>query len=406
MRERERERTLPAENLLKVTAIHRWALGAVACCSLVFFLTGALLMTSSHSKVFRTCSVKGVLYTRCEHQNMLYYGEHSCGPTPAAAAAAAIAAGAHRNGRVTTPTHQGAGTTPSQCAGFQPAGSSGRSTNSKSSARGGSSPVRSTPPGNTFGVGGSAAFVGSEKRDDQTVAAALRDFFIAIALCHTVNVTEKEKVSLDLTSDGDAETTFEYASISPDEDALVRAAAMPSVGVQLAGRTSTSIDLLLTDNAVDDSGGAAAGSDDESITRAEGGEEAPRPRQRRVTYKLLHVCAFESNRMRMSVLVEDPDGNVHLFCKGADSAVLAKCVPEQGKPKYSGVDERTHRHLRDFSRAGFRTLAVASRILTPAEVAQFWAKLNAATRRIAGLSIPRCPLHATHCPLPPAPCTL
>jgi phospholipid-translocating ATPase len=38
-------------------------------------------------------------------------------------------------------------------------------------------------------------------------------------------------------------------------------------------------------------------------------------------YKLLNVLEFTSTRKRMSVIVEDQNGNKTLMCKGADSII-------------------------------------------------------------------------------------
>lgn len=35
-------------------------------------------------------------------------------------------------------------------------------------------------------------------------------------------------------------------------------------------------------------------------------------------YKLLNLLEFNSSRKRMSVIVRDEDGQIFLFCKGAD----------------------------------------------------------------------------------------
>ena len=43
-----------------------------------------------------------------------------------------------------------------------------------------------------------------------------------------------------------------------------------------------------------------------------------------VTYKLLHVLEFSSARKRMSVILEKDDGQVVLYCKGADSILLKR----------------------------------------------------------------------------------
>ena len=38
-------------------------------------------------------------------------------------------------------------------------------------------------------------------------------------------------------------------------------------------------------------------------------------------YQLLNVCEFTSTRKRMSCIFRDPQGNLVLMCKGADSVI-------------------------------------------------------------------------------------
>ncbi len=44
-------------------------------------------------------------------------------------------------------------------------------------------------------------------------------------------------------------------------------------------------------------------------------------------YKLLHLIEFNSDRKRMSVIVRTEDGRVMIVCKGADSIINARLVP-------------------------------------------------------------------------------
>jgi magnesium-transporting ATPase (P-type) len=38
-------------------------------------------------------------------------------------------------------------------------------------------------------------------------------------------------------------------------------------------------------------------------------------------FELLHVCEFSSTRKRMSVVLRKDDGQLILYCKGADSII-------------------------------------------------------------------------------------
>jgi magnesium-transporting ATPase (P-type) len=103
--------------------------------------------------------------------------------------------------------------------------------------------------------------------------------------------------------DGDGAAQLQYSSTSPDEEALVRAAALPSVGIRLLSRSPTTIVLDTVQHG-------------------------------RVHHTVLDVCEFKSSRMRMSVVAESPSGEVTIYTKGADNVVLSRIstgqVPDDG----------------------------------------------------------------------------
>ena len=41
-------------------------------------------------------------------------------------------------------------------------------------------------------------------------------------------------------------------------------------------------------------------------------------------YELLNVIEFTSTRKRMTVLVRDPEGQIRLYCKGADTMIMER----------------------------------------------------------------------------------
>lgn len=45
------------------------------------------------------------------------------------------------------------------------------------------------------------------------------------------------------------------------------------------------------------------------------------------TFQVLNIMDFTSDRGRMSVIARCPDGTIRLFCKGADTKVLAIVTP-------------------------------------------------------------------------------
>lgn len=126
-----------------------------------------------------------------------------------------------------------------------------------------------------------------------------------------------------------------YTSSSPDEETLVEAASEKDIGVELVNRTQDALQLRLDAS--------------DKLT----------------TYKILHVCEFDSHRMRMSVLAETPDGQTVLYCKGADNRVFDRSDILAN----TALLNHTHAHLKRFSREGLRTLAVAHRVFSASDAA-------------------------------------
>jgi magnesium-transporting ATPase (P-type) len=77
-------------------------------------------------------------------------------------------------------------------------------------------------------------------------------------------------------------------------------------------------------------------------------------------FQLLNTLEFSSNRKRMSVIVRDQDGNIMLFCKGADSVMI---------PRIGNTDqvEDMNNSLMIYSMLGLRTLVLGSRCLDQKE---------------------------------------
>ena len=107
----------------------------------------------------------------------------------------------------------------------------------------------------------------------------INKFLLALALCHTIIISEKP--------DGD----FSYNASSPDELALVNAARY--FGCTFYKRNDDNQMLIKFEN-----------------------ED--------LEFKLLKVFEFNSNRKRMSVIIQDKLGQIKLICKGADSVILKR----------------------------------------------------------------------------------
>ncbi|KAK2868944.1 hypothetical protein Q7C36_000815 [Tachysurus vachellii] len=141
-----------------------------------------------------------------------------------------------------------------------------------------------------------------------------REFFTALALCHTV-VCEW--------NDGFPH----YQAASPDEQALVCAAR--ELGWVFLSRTRDS--LMVSEL---------------GITRQ---------------YNLLALLEFTSKRRCMSVLVRTPEGAIKLYCKGADAVILARS--HEGT-----LHEDSIKHsLEVFAQSCLRTFCVAVRLVSEAQ---------------------------------------
>ncbi|XP_033119823.1 probable phospholipid-transporting ATPase IF [Anneissia japonica] len=163
----------------------------------------------------------------------------------------------------------------------------------------------------------------------------LKEFLLCMGLCHTVHVhKDSERNGIDST---DSNVPLDYQASSPDEKALVEAAAR--FGVKFLGGTSEYLEVEI----------------DSKVKR----------------YELLHVLEFDPTRKCMSSIVKTPEGEIRLLCKGAESTILHKSV--------SGNVEATLQHVNDYAVLGLRTLCFGYRILSPEVYNDFHEKLAEAS---------------------------
>ena len=155
-------------------------------------------------------------------------------------------------------------------------------------------------------------------------ARLINGFFTALALCHTA-----------LTSIDPETGAIQYKAQSPDEAALVQAAA--DVGFVFRGRDKDELTL--------------------QTPFSETYEK----------YTLLNILEFNSARKRMSVIVrklsdeegEEEGGRVFLLTKGADNVIFERLEP--GNEEFKS---KTERHLDEFASEGLRTLTLAFKVLS------------------------------------------
>ena len=183
-------------------------------------------------------------------------------------------------------------------------------------------------------------------------------FFSVLALCHTVLASV------------DPETGHvEYKAQSPDEAALVRAAA--DAGFVFRGRDK---EILRLETPFAFS----------SAPRSTMASPSPpssshhRPSTKRIEeYELLNLLDFTSARKRMSVIIRRRGGHgrILLLTKGADNIIFDRL--KKGDAGNDGLKEITGKHLDEFAGEGLRTLTLAYKY-------------------VSGKSLP--PLHMVHSP--------
>ncbi|KAH1096056.1 hypothetical protein J1N35_012977 [Gossypium stocksii] len=169
---------------------------------------------------------------------------------------------------------------------------------------------------------------------DERIAAHL--FFLTLAACNTVIPI----VSLDASSSHGSSDSWgevkaiDYQGESPDEQALVSAAS--AYGYTLHERTSGHIVIDINGD--------------------------------KLRLDVLGLHEFDSVRKRMSVVIRFPDNTVKVLVKGADSTMFSILADTE---KVDQIRQATRSHLTEYSSEGLRTLVVAARDLTDAELEQW-----------------------------------
>lgn len=204
-----------------------------------------------------------------------------------------------------------------------PTSSSGASTDEKNSDQEfrGHKKVKPSAEGAPFR---DARLKAALRSPDSDHGRQLGQFWRCLSLCHTALTS--------FTDDG----LIEYKAQSPDEQALVQAAA--ESGFVFLGRDRSTLSLQVA------------------------GVQEPEK------YELLSVLEFTSARKRMSVILRrHADSKILVLTKGADSIIFERSADGQDDLK-SNTDEA----LEEFANKGLRTLCLAGKELTE-EVYNEWA---------------------------------
>lgn len=160
---------------------------------------------------------------------------------------------------------------------------------------------------------------------------ALYEYFLLLALCHTVVI------------DYDEDGNIDFNAESPDEEAFVKCAA--SLGLKLVG------------------------TEEGFITVEKPGGEV-------MKYQILGVNPFNSTRKRMSIVIQCvKTKEIHLLMKGADNVMMERLIKPTSKEEileHSKVDEALAR----YSWNGLRTLVMGKRKISEKEFLD-WSKKRA-----------------------------
>uniref|UniRef100_M4BEY8 Phospholipid-transporting ATPase n=1 Tax=Hyaloperonospora arabidopsidis (strain Emoy2) TaxID=559515 RepID=M4BEY8_HYAAE len=174
----------------------------------------------------------------------------------------------------------------------------------------------------------------------------IEEFMTLLALCHGVLIERLDPCEEDVSP------SISYSASSPDELALVCGAK--HFGYEFIDRESGSVSVKKFDGTVDQ-------------------------------YDILEVFEFDSNRKRMSVVVqrrkrddelrlisECEEEDVLILTKGADSMLFPRLDPISANNRE--VCAATEKHLAAFAQDGLRTLVVCAKRVRPQVWEQFYAK--------------------------------
>lgn len=178
--------------------------------------------------------------------------------------------------------------------------------------------------------------------ENPVVSLDIRNFLVLLSVCHTVIPDENTN-----TNSGQDLDDVIYHAASPDDRALVYGAR--DMGYVFEARTPNYIEIKALD----------------TLER----------------YEILNILEFTSTRKRMSIIVQAPDGQIRLYCKGADSVIYERLQGNAAEEE-EAIRKLTQEHLETFSTKGLRTLCCGMREI-PLRAYEVWqAKYHIASTAI------------------------
>ncbi|EEY53844.1 P-type ATPase (P-ATPase) Superfamily [Phytophthora infestans T30-4] len=171
------------------------------------------------------------------------------------------------------------------------------------------------------------------------------EFFLHLSLCQTV---------IPETVEGSSEMRF--SASSPDEQALVSGAKFFGFSFESRGLGVARVRVKRP----------------ELIRRYANGATEPNTL---LEFKILDVLEFTSDRKRMSVVVQYPNGEYWVLTKGADNVIYPMLAKGKSDPE---MMKETMRHLETFGDDGLRTLTIAQRRVDEKEYLNWSARFKEA----------------------------
>jgi phospholipid-transporting ATPase len=165
----------------------------------------------------------------------------------------------------------------------------------------------------------------SKNLKDANFNDTIYQFVTLLSVCHTVIPEQDENDP----------TKYNYQASSPDEGALVKGALL--FNFQFTTRKPHSV-----------------------IVNVNG---------QNLEYEILNVCEFNSTRKRMSTIVRCPNGEIKIYCKGADTVIFERLAKDGNI-----YMDKTIEHLEEYASEGLRTLCLATRTISPEEY-ETWSKI-------------------------------
>ncbi|XP_075157992.1 phospholipid-transporting ATPase IF-like [Haematobia irritans] len=216
-----------------------------------------------------------------------------------------------------------------------------------------------------------------------------RDFFQALAICHTVQVAgeidgnssenfNEIETPIQVNSNGVEKTLHKVFEEQVSHDiqkalpALTNFQRQISKTIQSLDYQSSSADEKALVEACAHLGLVYTGDDDEILK-----VRIVAPHEDSINAKefvRLHILEFTSERKRMSVIVKDNNGLIWIYTKGAESCIFPLCSEDS-----KDMVTKTDGHITDFARLGLRTLAIARRQINADEYQKFLEELKEAS---------------------------